>query len=304
MQQQPIYYIDRTTSQKKQESVYGGSLLELLYGTSLASRVFGRFIGFLVSRISFFSALYGKFQRRSASKKSVQPFIEKYQINSKEFLENVSEFASFDAFFSRKLKKEARPLAQDPMAIIPADGRFLFFPRIDHIDHFIIKGKSFNLKNFLKNEEQAKRYQQGTLIIGRLCPTDYHRFHFPCDCIPGVPKLIDGALFSVNPIALKQNIEIFYKNKRMVTELETLKFGKVVYAEIGATNVGSIHQTFVPYQAYKKGDEKGFFSFGGSALVLLFEEGAIQLQEDLLAFSQSNFEILCAMGQPLGKPRP
>jgi phosphatidylserine decarboxylase len=68
--------------------------------------------------------------------------------------------------------------------------------------------------------------------------------------------------------------------------------------EIGATNVGSIHQTYTPYQFYRKGDEKGYFSFGASALILLFKPRALDLDRDLLAHPGQ--EIKCLLGQSLG----
>src|SRR6202044_707631 len=108
-----------------------------------------------------------------------------------------------------------------------------------------------------KNDALAEQFANGSVVLARLCPCDYHRFHFPCDAIPGPAKLINGPLYSVNPIALCKNLSILSENKRMITELETDHFGKVLYIEVGATNVGSIHQTFTPYQRYKKGDEKG-----------------------------------------------
>ena len=187
------------------------------------------------------------------------------------------------------------------MAIIPADGRYLFYANIAACTGFLIKGQKFKLKEFLCCEELAHEYKEACMVIARLCPSDYHRFHFPCDCLPASPVAINGLLYSVNPMAIKQNIKIFSENKRSLTILATKAFGKVLYIEVGATNVGTIEQIYTAHQPYAKGAEKGFFSFGGSSLVLLFPKGCIQFDQDLLAASQMGLEIKCLMGQSMGK---
>lgn len=254
-----------------------------------------------VSKLPVVSRLYGWWQRLPLSRRKVLPFIQKYQIDASEFEQDPSHFRSFDAFFIRHLKKSVRPIASgNEQAIIPADGRYRFYPDLSVVDGLIVKGKRFSLEELLKDDALASRYFNGTAVLGRLCPTDYHRFHFPCDAFPGEAKLIKGALYSVNPIALKRNIRILVENRRMVTELKTEAFGKVLYVEVGATNVGAIHQTYTPFEQCRKGQEKGYFSFGGSALILLFEPGRLTLSEDLLKLIRTGLEIRCLIGQPLG----
>ena len=138
------------------------------------------------------------------------------------------------------------------------------------------------------------------MAIARLCPSDYHRFHFPCDGIPAKPRLINGLLYSVNPIALKKNVSILSENKRMITEIETDHFGTVLYIEIGATSVGSIRQTYTPDLKVKKGDEKGYFEFGGSCIALLFEKGRVTFDADLTANTQKGIETKANFGETLG----
>lgn len=298
---QEIPYIDRQTGQKRFEKVFGGCALNFFYGDSWLSRTLGRFFMQVVSRVPLFSSLYGYWQSRSASKKNIQPFIETYGVDVSEFSEPVSHFSSFNDFFIRKLKSEVRPVASgENVAVMPADGRYLFFDHVSGIDRFNVKGKTFNLSNLLQNEALAEAYHDSSMVISRLCPSDYHRYHFPCDCIPGKSERIHGPLYSVNPLALKQNIEILTENKRSICELDSEVFGKVLFIEIGATNVGSINQTYTPLQPYKKGDEKGFFAFGGSCLIILFPPQAIVFDEDLLAASKQQIEIRCLMGQSMG----
>ena len=186
-----------------------------------------------------------------------------------------AEFRSFNDFFIRKLKPEARPVSQDPRVLVaPADARYLVYPRFEA---FSIKEKTFSLREFLQNIELTHRYREGSMVIARLCPSDYHRFHFPCDAFVSKAKLIPGPLFSVNPMALQKKLSILVENKRMVTEVHSERFGMLLYLEIGATCVGSIRQTYQPETVVKKGEEKGYFEFGGSCIVLFLEKGNAQI---------------------------
>lgn len=288
-----IQYIDRQTGQKKEEQVYGQKALNLLYGHDLLSKILGAPLLYLLSRFPFFSRFYGWWQKQPWTKQKIKPFIQNFEIDPSEF--TTTDFRSFNDFFIRTLKPSARPLSQSP-ALIPADGRYWFYQNIDQTDHFIVKGQKFHLSTLLNAPTES--YQ--TMVIARLCPTDYHRFHFPCDCTPGETRLINGPLYSVNPIAIRQNLSILTENKRCVTPLQTSHFGTVQYIEIGATCVGSINQTFIPNKPYKKGDEKGYFAFGGSALILLFEAGRLTLDPDLIQATRQGYEMRCLMGQPLG----
>src|SRR5262249_52241525 len=110
-----------------------------------------------------------------------------------------------------------------------------------------------------------------------------------------------GNLYSVNPAAIKKNIDIFAENKRTLCILDSPDFGKVLFMEVGATCVGTIHETYTPGKWTPKGSEKGYFSFGGSSLILFFQPGKIQFDADLLAASAKHIEIKCLMGQSMGK---
>jgi phosphatidylserine decarboxylase len=292
----PIIYIDRKTGQKEIEKIYGARVLELLYDRPLLHR----WLLPLISKNPLFSALYGWIQKSSMSKKKIAPFIAEYGVDQTEFLDPFS-YCSFNDFFIRKLKPESRPIAEGDIAVIPADGRYYFYPNIAAAEGFLVKGEKFSLESLLENGHLAEKYKEASLVIGRLCPSDYHRFHFPCNGVMEESQLINGWLYSVNPVALQRDINIFTKNKRAVTEILSPLFGRVLFIEIGATNVGSIHQTYQPYKWYEKGAEKGYFSFGASSLIMLFPKGSIEFDEDLLAASREGMEIRCLMGQSMGK---
>lgn len=296
-----IVYIDRETGKECVEQVYGAKALELLYGDDWLSKIFGAPLLHAFAKFPLWSSVYGLWQKAPWSKSKVQPFIENFSLNEAEFLEDPKSYRSFNDFFVRKLKPCARPIAEGKeKAILPADARYLFYQNIHQADGFVVKGQKFDLSTLLDDRTLAEKYTNGTMVMARLCPSDYHRYHFPCDCIPGQTKLINGFLYSVNPIAIKKDVEIFTQNKRAYCTLETENFGDVIYMEIGATNVGSIHQTYTPYLPYAKGDEVGYFSFGGSSLILLFEPGKILLDEDLIAATKKGLEIRGLMGQSMG----
>lgn len=297
----PIVYIDRQTKKREIERVYGAKALELLYGNSLITKFFGAPILRKLVKNPFFSSFYGFVQNLPSSKKKIAPFIKTFHVDSSEFLNSIDSFKSFNEFFIRKLKTESRPINFDKKTVVmPADGRYRVYQDIQKSDGFLVKGQKFDLKTLLQEDSLAARYVNGTMVMARLCPSDYHRYHFPCDCIPGETRFINGWLYSVNPIALKQDIHIFTQNKRTICELET-DFGKVLFLEIGATNVGSIHQTYSPNKHHLKGDEKGYFSFGASSLILLFEPNRIELDKDLVEATNEGLEIRCLMGQSLGR---
>lgn len=297
----PLYVIDRVTGQRVHEQVYGGQALHLLYGSHRLARIVGRPLSRLASHFSLFSALYGWWQKRSWSARKIEPFIQAYGVDSSEFLHPVASFRSFNDFFIRELKPTSRPINSDPsVAVIPADGRYFFYPEFAQGQLIDVKGRRLDLPTLLGDAELAKRYAGGSVVMARLCPSDYHRFHFPIDCIPSASRLINGTLYSVNPIAIRQNLRIFSENKRCISLLRSSLFGNVVCIEVGATNVGSIHETYIPEQPVVKGQEKGYFSFGGSAMLLFFQPGKIQFDADLIAATQAGIEIRCLLGQSLG----
>ncbi|MDB6080855.1 MAG: psdD [Chlamydiia bacterium] len=297
---QSVHYTNRKTGKIEKENVYFEEVIRFLYGKTFFSKTIGRFLLHSMAKHPFFSWLFGISQSRPASKSKVLPFIKRYAMDTTEFRDQAEDFSSFNDFFIRHLRPECRPIAATD-AIIPADGRYQFFQKIGINDPFMVKGEQLSLETLLQDRQKAKLFVDGSLVIARLCPTDCHRFYFPVDCTPSKAQLIEGKLFSVNPIAIKENPWIYYKNRRVITYLETEKFGTIAYLEIGATNVGSIKQTYTPDTFYPKGSEKGYFNFGGSALIILFQKDRIQFSEDLLNLMKNDLEIRCLIGESLGK---
>jgi phosphatidylserine decarboxylase len=294
---EPIEYFNRYTGRIESEDVYGQGFLCWTYGNPL-----GRLSLHAMVKRAFFSRWYGRRMDRPGSRKKVRPFIRRYRVETSEFAHAPESFKTFNEFFYRKLKPEVRPIDPRPDTVVfPADGRHLGYQDISNAEGIFVKGAVFELAELLQDKELAEQYRHGTLVLSRLCPVDYHRFHFPVDGIPGKPRLIHGPLYSVNPIALKQNIHILSENKRALCRIQSGGFGQVLMLEIGATCVGSFEYTFNPGQAVAKGAEKGFFRFGGSSIITLFEPGLIGLDEDLISNSRDHRELYARMGDHLGK---
>ena len=294
MPPEPIRYYHRYKKTVETEQVYGGKWLRWTYGTVLGRAA----LGLLVKR-AFVSRYYGWKMSQPGSANQILPFIVDYNLDVDEFAKKPFAFKTFNEFFYRALKDGARPIATDHstgspqagshsassgsstgqgdrVAVLPADGRHLAFQTYDATEGFYAKGQRFDLAALFGDPALATEFGGGSLLISRLCPVDYHRFHFPVNGTPGEPRLINGWLYSVSPIALRQNLAYLWENKRMVTLVES------------------------PGRAVGKGEEKGLFKFGGSCVVTLFKRGRIKLDADLVKYSAEGLEVYGRMGDRLG----
>ena len=295
-----ITYFDRYQQKVCTEKVYGDKALRWTYGTRS-----GRLLLSALIQRAIFSRWYGWRMDRPASRAKVLPFIQQFELDPTEFLQQPDEFQTFNEFFFRKLKPAARPVNDNPArAVFPADGRHLCVPDLSDCNGLFVKGEMFDLGTLLQDDALTAQFRDGSLLLSRLCPVDYHRFHFPVAGRPGDAQLLQGPLFSVNPLALRQNIQILATNKRMLTILETAQLGRVLLLEIGATCVGSICQTFMHGDDVTKGAEKGFFRFGGSSTITIFERGRMQFADDLRENSAQHRELYARFGDELGTVVP
>lgn len=292
----PIRFFNRYTKTVETEKVFGENWLRLAYENPA-----GRFFVWLLARRAFFSAWYGRKMNKRVSALQILPFIAEYNLDVEEFARSPFDYKTFNEFFYRALKPEVRPVAAgERVAVFPADGRHLAFQNVDTVAGFYVKGMKFSLAELLGDAALAEKFAGGAMLISRLCPVDYHRFHFPVGGMPGEPRLINGWLYSVSPVALKRNVRYLVENKRVITLVESPAFGTVAVIEVGATNVGSIRQTHVVGRPAEKGGEKGFFAFGGSCVITLFQHGRIRFDADILAQSADYVETYARMGDRLG----
>jgi len=294
---EPIRFFNRHTGSLETEQVYGEGFLRWSYGHPMGALA----LTALVKR-PLFSAWYGRRMSTPASAARVAPFIARYGLDPAEFAQRPESFRSFNEFFSRNLIPDSRPIDPDAASVVfPADGRHLGFERASAIAAVFVKGQKFDLAKLLGDADLAARYADGALVLSRLCPVDYHRFHFPAEGVPGATRLIQGPLFSVSPIALRQRLAYLWTNKRTLTQLVTGRFGTVLLLEIGATCVGTIQQTFAPGKPVAKGQEKGYFAFGGSSTITIFEPGSVLLAADLVEQSSNLTELYAKVGSRMGR---
>jgi phosphatidylserine decarboxylase len=296
MPAEPIRYFDRHARLVKTEHIYGERWMRLAYENPI-----GRLFVWGLIRRAFFSQWYGYKMRKADSALRILPFIASYDLDADEFAKSPFDYKSFNEFFYRALKPGARPIAGgDEVAVFPADGRHLAFQDVGRADGFYVKGQQLALAELFGDAALAEKFAGGALLISRLCPVDYHRFHFPVAGAPGEPRLIKGWLYSVSPIALRRRLRYLVENKRVVTLVESPQFGTVAIIEVGATNVGSIQQSFVPGRAVAKGEEKGLFAFGGSCVITVFQRGRIRFDADVVEQSAQQLETFAKMGERLG----
>jgi len=291
-----IKYIDRTSGETRTENVPGEGMLKWLYSTGTGKAALN-----VLFKRKIVSGVGGWYMDTKLSAKRIPKFVAEHHINLNECeIGDINQFKTFNNFFYRKLKKNARPIGEG--IVSPADGRILTFQSLKDIPSFFIKGSEFNLETFLKNKELAKKYETGAMAIIRLAPVDYHRYHFPESGIASESIEIKGHYFSVSPFALRGSLSIFCENKREYCQLQTQNAGDILIVDVGATMVGGITQSYRPDSEVKKGQEKGYFSFGGSTLVLLFEDGKIQFDSDLTGNTKKGLETYIKMGEQIATP--
>jgi phosphatidylserine decarboxylase len=291
-----VKYFSRVNNQVEEEKVYGAGAIHWLYESPVA-----KLLTPLICRAPL-STVYGELQNTSWSKSKIAPFVKEFSIPTSDFLPENGQYKNFNEFFIRKFKEGRRPVTQNnnEMAAF-AEARYFGFESMGENQKIPVKGKYLSADALLNNSKWASVFQNGPLLLARLCPVDYHRFHFP-----DAGKIIEdyrihGLYHSVNPLALKANPEIFIQNERHVTILETENFGKLAYIEVGAICVGKIIQTqkLVPGAKFFKGEEKGYFLFGGSTVIVLGEKGKWIPSLDISRNTIDGIETYLHLGTPV-----
>lgn len=239
----------------------------------------------------------GKKYDDPASASQITGFINFHQLDMSEVLLPREEFKTFNEFFYRKLKPDARPCSapDNPHIIVsPADCRSVVFNRLEDAQRIWVKGREFSIDRLLGDAypNDAKRYTNGALGIMRLAPQDYHRFHIPVDGTMGEPRAIEGEYYTVNPMAIRSTLDVYGDNVRVCVPIDSVAHGRVMVVCVGAMMVGSTIITRKAGEQVKRAEELGYFKFGGSTLLLLFEPGAMKFDDDLIANSSGALETL------------
>jgi phosphatidylserine decarboxylase len=287
-----VEYIDRASGKKITESVMGDGALRFAYETLL-----GRTLWPVLFGSKAVSAIMGWYYDSPKSHKSIASLISIPGCKAEEAEFPVSSYSSFNAFFTRKLKPGARPIGDG--VISPADGRLMLYLNADANTPFPLKGATRRLKEVFDPDIPGGAYD---IAVIRLAPVDYHRFHFPYACrTPEKVRIVPGEYHSVNPIALVRCPDIYAGNERQVLACDA-DFGRYWLIDVGAFGVGTIVQTYSG-DVHSKGDEKGYFKFGGSTVILAVKAGILKFDDDLVRNSSAGFETRVYCGEQIAVTR-
>ncbi|MBU3102073.1 MULTISPECIES: phosphatidylserine decarboxylase [Clostridium] len=291
-----IKYYNRKQNKYEIEKVAGEKYLNWSYSSPS-----GKGLVELLLKKKLFSKLYGYYCDTKISSKKIKNFIKVLDIDMSMYSKNYNEYSSFNEFFIRSLKLGARIIDKnDNILISPCDGKISAYENVNLNKIVQIKGFTYSLKELLQDDKIYNLYNEGTCLIFRLCPTDYHRFHFIDNGVCDHTTKIKGHYYSVNPVALKNINKLFCQNKREWSVFHSDNFGDTIYIEVGATCVGTIIQSYSKGSRVLKGAEKGYFKFGGSTVIMLFKKNAVKIDDNLLLQTQLGFETAVLMGEKIG----
>ena len=286
----PIQYIDRATGEKTVESVMGDGALRFAYETML-----GRTLWPVLFGSKTVSAVFGRYYDSPRSRKAITSLASIPGCRAEEAEKPVNEYSSFNQFFTRRLKAGARPVGEG--FVSPADGRLMLHLNADADRPFPLKGATRSLRSVFGADRTVPGGCYDIAVI-RLAPVDYHRFHFPCDCrTPGTVQTVPGKYHSVNPIALLRYPDVYADNERQILACDA-SFGRFWMIDVGAFGVGTIVQTYTG-DMHAKGDEKGYFKFGGSTVIVIASAGALKFDDDLVRNSAAGFETRVRFGEKI-----
>ena len=231
----------------------------------------------------------------------IKAFAKKYNVDMNEAKkENFSDYESFNQFFIRELKDDARKINENPTALcLPADGRVSQIGHIDDDRLLQAKGHFFSLSDLLAGDEElVNTFKNGEFATIYLSPRDYHRVHMPCDATLRKMIYVPGDLFSVNPFLAEHVPNLFARNERVICVFDTA-FGPMVQILVGATITASMSTVWAgvinpprtgevkvwTYQGdsaikLTKGQEMGAFQLG-STVINLFPANSVTLAEHL-----------------------
>lgn len=261
-----------------------------LYGTKAGRMLLKMLVSPIVSKTA------GAFLSTPMSVFLIKPFVRRNSIDMSQY-ENV-RYSSYNAFFSRRIRPECRPIDENENHFIsPCDSKLTVLDIAQDL-HFTLKHTEYTVTSLLQDAALAQRYEGGHALIFRLTVDDYHRYCYVSNGHKGVNKRIPGVFHTVNPIA-NDYYPIYHENSREYSILHTDTFGDVLMMEVGALLVGKIVNHHDSMHV-SRGQEKGYFQFGGSTVVLLVQKGKVQIDEDILSNSRSGIETRVKMGERIG----
>lgn len=242
------------------------------------------------------SKLAGRYLSSAHSKWLISKFIERNEIDMDIYEE--CDYSSFNDFFTRKIKPDCRPVPEDlDVLISPCDCLATVYP-VQENTTFSIKNTEYTLRSLLRSPRLAKRFRGGYAYVLRLTVEDYHRYLYSVSGKQSKNYHIDGTFHTVNPIA-NDYLPIYKENTREYTVIHSKEFGDVLQMEVGALLVGKI-SNHKQSTVVTRGEEKGFFEYGGSTIVVLTQKGRVTPRSDLLTNSKNGYETKVLQAHPLG----
>ena len=294
-----ILLYNRRSGAIEKELVHGRKWMDLFYGGSLGRRITQRFL----CRRSL-SQLYGLLQRHAGSRRQIPHFVRQHGIDLQEAVVPRGGFASFNDFFIRRLKPGARPVSADARDFIsPADSRLQVFAVTQDFS-LQVKGLRIRLPALLGREVMDDRFEGGLCLSFRLAPCDYHRFGYVARGVQGRVHTVGSRFHSVSPLALRHKPDILTTNVRQWCLVQTDLWGTLIQVEVGAMMVGSIVQHKPGGGPCRRGEEKGYFQFGGSTVLILVGPGRLRVDDDILEHSARGIETLVRYGETVGRRAP
>lgn len=277
---------NRQTKECIEVQQYGEKKLKILYNTFL-----GRILLKIVI-MPIFSKINGIYNNTIFSRRKINKFIEKYNINLSDY--ERKEYKSFNDFFTRK--KVKTNIDENKVDFIsPADSKLLIYKIEDELK-VQIKNSTYTLSELLNSDNDLEKYLNGYCLIFRLSMDDYHRYCFIDDGQVKKQYHIKGKLHTVSSIS--NNHKIYTQNSRTCNYIETENFGDIVVIEVGALLVGKIKNYDI--KIFKKGQEKGYFELGGSTIVILVQDN-IKIDNDIIENSLKGIETQVNYGEKIGE---
>ena len=294
-----VQFVDRKTRELVTESVMGDKALRFAYETLL-----GRTLWPVIFGSRLVSSCLGRKYDSPKSKSAIRSLASIPGCSPEEAEKPIEDYRSFNEFFTRRLKKGARPLGEG--FVSPADGRLMLYLNADADRPFPLKGATrslravFDAQGMSLTNNQQPTTDNFDIVIVRLAPVDYHRFHFPCDCtVEGEVRVVPGKYHSVNPIALVRYPDVYADNERQIVKCKAA-FGDFWMVDVGAFGVGTIVQTFLGSK-HAKGAEKGYFKFGGSTVMMVLPAGVVRFDPDLVENSAKGLETRVFCRETIGR---
>lgn len=243
-----------------------------------------------------FSKFAGYLLETKLSSFAVTPFVKANHISLSEC--EMQQFDSFNQFFKRKLRRNARQIVRDEGAFIsPCDARLSVYPIMNN-SHFTIKNTPYTVAELLKDEHLSKTFEGGTLWLFRLSVDDYHRYIYPITGRKSHNRYIAGRFHTVNPLA-NDYYPIYKENSREYCLIKGHST-TLLMMEVGALMVGKIENLNKHASYVKRGSEKGNFAFGGSTIIVLTKKGAVTPEPLFIENTRKHIETKVLLGQRVG----